>query len=101
LISAPIDSLLDAFPRLQTAGSVLARLDDILETPIEVSGTDDPGPLRGAIDLHDVTYAHAGGADPVLSDVSLTIRPGEKLALVGPIGAGKSTVARLLAGMLL
>jgi ABC-type bacteriocin/lantibiotic exporters, contain an N-terminal double-glycine peptidase domain len=101
LIAAPIDSLLDGFTRLQLLGSHLARLDDVLETTIEPTGTTEPPLLRGAIELQNVSYAYSSGAEPVLSGMSLTIRPGEKVAFVGSIGAGKSTLVRLLAGIYL
>jgi ATP-binding cassette subfamily B protein len=55
-----------------------------------------PARLRGALDVRGLTFAYAGGP-PVLKDVSFQIEPGEKLAIVGPTGSGKSTVIRLLA----
>jgi ATP-binding cassette, subfamily B, bacterial len=55
-----------------------------------------PAPVRGEIGLHGVTYRYPGAQRPALRDVSLTVRPGEMVALVGPTGAGKSTLARLL-----
>jgi len=101
LIAAPIESLLDGFTRFQLLGSHLARLDDVLETSVEPTGTVDPSPLRGRIEFQNVSYAYASGAEPVLRDATLEINPGEKVALVGAIGAGKSTLVRLLAGMYL
>ena len=101
LIAAPIDSLLDGFTRLQLLGSHLARLDDVLETAIEPTGTVEPPPLRGAIEFQNVSYAYASGDDPVLSEISFTIAAGEKVAFVGSIGAGKSTIVRLLAAIYL
>lgn len=55
-----------------------------------------PARLRGALDVRGLTFAYAGGP-PVLKDVSFHIEPGEKLAIVGPTGSGKSTIIRLLA----
>jgi energy-coupling factor transporter ATP-binding protein EcfA2 len=57
------------------------------------------GPTDVAIDARDVTYAYEH-ARPVLHDVSLVIQSGERVALVGPNGGGKSTLARLLVGLL-
>ena len=55
-----------------------------------------PDRLRGEIEFRHVHFAYPGGAD-ILKDVSFRIAPGEKLAIVGPTGSGKSTVIRLLA----
>jgi len=52
---------------------------------------------QGAVEIRDVTFAYPGGAAPVLRQLSLSIRPGETLALVGESGAGKSTLVKLLA----
>lgn len=99
LFMGPLGSLLEAVTQLQYLGNHLRRLDDVLETDREPSGAVDPGRLKGAIELQDVSFSYTPGAPPVLQNVSLSIRPGEKVAIVGPSGAGKSTLARLLLGM--
>jgi len=99
LFMAPLESLLETVSQLQYLGNHLERLDDVLTTPPEPSGTADPGHLRGAIELRGVSFAYAASDAPTLVDVSLAVRPGEKVAIVGPSGAGKSTLARLLLGM--
>ncbi len=99
LFLGPLESLLSAVTQLQFIGNHLGRLDDVLETALEPSGTIDPGRLQGAIELEDVAYAYSPGAPEVVQSITLSIKPGEKIALVGPTGAGKSTLARLLLGM--
>ena len=99
LVTGPMASLLGAFLQLQYLGTHLRRLDDVLETPAEVSGSADPGRLGGAVELREVTYRYAPGAGAALEGISLRIEPGDKVALVGPSGAGKSTLARLLLGL--
>jgi ATP-binding cassette subfamily B protein len=94
----PIQQLSQLFNTLQSAGAGLKKLFDLLDTQVDVAerkGAVDLPPT-GAIDVQAVTFAYAGGP-PVLQDVSLTITPGERLALVGPTGAGKSTLAKLIA----
>jgi ATP-binding cassette subfamily B protein len=73
------------------------RVHDVMSEQPDV--TDCPGALpanrlRGRIELRDVTYSY--GREPVLDKLNLTIEPGERLALVGPTGAGKSTIASLI-----
>jgi ABC-type bacteriocin/lantibiotic exporter with double-glycine peptidase domain len=99
LFLTPLGSLLGAFGRLQYLGSHLGRLDDVMETPVEPSGARDPGPLTGAISLEEVSYRYAGTGDHAISGINLQVQPRDMVALVGPTGAGKSTLARLLLGM--
>lgn len=99
LFLAPLDSFVTAAMELQLLGTHLRRMDDVLETPIESSGGEDPGRLRGGIELEGVSYRHDARSPPVLDNVSIRIEPGEKVAIVGRSGAGKSTLARLLLGM--
>ncbi len=51
------------------------------------------------VDVQNVTFSYPGGSEPVLKDVSLTIRKGERLAIVGRNGAGKTTLVKLLCGL--
>lgn len=94
----PIQQLSQLFNMLQSAGAGLNKLFGLLDTPVDVP--DRPGavdlPAEGPIEVRGVSFAYSTG-EPVLRDVDLTISPGEKLALVGPTGAGKSTLAKLVA----
>jgi len=99
LFTAPMGALMGAVLQLQSLGTHLRRLDDVLETAAEPSGTVDPGRLGGAVELEDVSFRYAPGGRPVLDGISVRIAPGEKVALVGPTGAGKSTLARLCLGL--
>ncbi|TML43792.1 MAG: ABC transporter ATP-binding protein [Actinobacteria bacterium] len=94
----PIQQLSQLFNLVQSSGAALAKLFGLLDTRSAVQ--ERPGavdlPVRGAIEVGSVGFAYGDGPK-VLSDVSLTIAPGERLALVGPTGAGKSTLAKLVA----
>ena len=76
----------------------IERFCELMEEPAEIIDGPDAVPLenvRGAIEFSHVTFAYGEG-DCVLSDFNLTIRPGEHVALVGPSGAGKTTVCNLI-----
>ena len=94
----PIQQLSQLFNLVQSAGAALAKLFALLDTktplPERVGAVDLPP--RGAIEARGVGFSY-DGTHPVLRDVDLTVAPGERLALVGPTGAGKSTLAKLLA----
>lgn len=97
----PIQQLSQLFNQLQSSGAALQKLFDLLDTDVDVA--ERPGavdlPATGPIEVSDVVFRYAPTGDDVLSGVNLTIAPGERLALVGPTGAGKSTLAKLVARM--
>lgn len=81
-----------AVPRLEGLRDVLAA------EPERRPDLADPGDLRGEITLNRVSFAYQPDDPPVLTEVDLTVRPGEFVAVVGPSGGGKSTLLRLLLG---
>ncbi len=62
-------------------------------------GTRLPGPISRGIELDNVSFTYPGSDRPALADVSVTLRPGERIALVGENGAGKTTLAKILMGL--
>jgi ABC-type bacteriocin/lantibiotic exporter with double-glycine peptidase domain len=99
LFLAPLESLLAALSQLQYVNTHLRRLDDVMEAAREPTGTFDPGRLAGRIEVERVSFSYARHSAAVLQDLSLSIAPGEVVALVGPTGSGKSTLAQLLLGL--
>lgn len=94
----PIQQLSQLFNMVQSAGAGLDKLFGLLDTPVDVperSGAVDL-PAEGDIEVCGVTFGYGDGP-PVLEGIDLTITHGERLALVGPTGAGKSTLAKLVA----
>ena len=99
----PFQRLLNLGARLQQIQGDLCRLDDVLDNPIDAALNDGAtGPselrLRGEIELRGVNFGYAG-QPPLLQEFNLRIRAGSRVALVGRSGSGKSTAAKLLAGL--
>jgi ATP-binding cassette subfamily C protein len=96
-LSEPLDAALMWVEQLQSSSASFARVEGLGQAP-QTASTHSPDPADDRIDVTGVHYSYDGG-DDVLRGVDLTVRPGERLALVGPSGAGKTTLSRLLAGI--
>jgi ATP-binding cassette subfamily B protein len=95
----PIKDLSEKYNIMQAAMASSERIFQLLDTPPEPAGGGDggaPAPrLRGAVEFRNVWFGYEPG-EPVLRDVSFSVRPGERVALVGATGAGKTSVVNLL-----
>jgi ATP-binding cassette subfamily B protein len=95
----PVQQLSQLYNTVQSSTAALNKLFAIIDATPDVSEVDSPSPLprRGAIDVREVTFAYQGAERPALESVTMSVADGERLALVGPTGAGKSTLAKLMA----
>ncbi|GGN71967.1 multidrug ABC transporter ATP-binding protein [Actinoplanes lobatus] len=93
----PLDGILIFLDQLQAGAASFARIEGLGSVPAPPP-PDERAPDSEQIEVDDVRYAYDQGRD-VLHDVALTVRPGERLAVVGLSGAGKSTLGRLIAGV--
>ena len=101
----PIQQLSNLYTTYQQGMAALDKIFDLLDTEpdlVDKPGALDPRPLRGEIELDHVWFSYAGITDTdddrwAMKDVSIEIPAGETLALVGETGAGKSTLAKLVA----
>ncbi|MFF4590155.1 ABC transporter ATP-binding protein [Streptomyces sp. NPDC001388] len=94
----PLDQILVRVEQLQSSGASFARVEGLAGAPATGREDGGPAPADDRIDVTGVRYAYERGGE-VLRGVDLTVRPGERLAVVGPSGAGKTTLSRLLAGV--
>jgi len=95
----PVQQLSELYDSFQSATAGAERVGAVLAEQPSVREAPDPVPLpdpRGEVRLEDVCFAYDQGPR-VLHDVDLAVAPGTTLALIGPTGAGKSTVAKLIA----
>jgi len=91
----PVARLGDWYSEFQSGRAALAKISSLLAEPATVIGGASSLPGTGELRAEAVTFAY-GDSAPAVVDVSLTVTPGEHLALVGATGAGKSTLAKLL-----
>jgi ATP-binding cassette subfamily B protein len=95
----PVQQLVQLYTNYQQARAALGKLRGLLRTSPSVReriGASPLPPAEGAIELRRITFGY-DATRPVLRDVNLRITPGETVACVGPTGAGKSTLAKLVA----
>lgn len=97
-VAQPILRLSQIWQDYQQVQISVDRLGDILNAPPEQTSKASAGlpPPKGAIELRNVSFAYRPGAHDVLQDVSLAIRPGEVVGIVGSSGSGKSTLTKLV-----
>ena len=105
-VTVPINQIVSLGTRLQETEGDIARLDDVLRYPADpqtlaptITLDEDGRKLSGRLELRDITFGYSPLADPLIENFNLTIEPGARVALVGSSGAGKSTIAKLVAGI--
>jgi NHLM bacteriocin system ABC transporter peptidase/ATP-binding protein len=107
-LKAEVDRLVAFLAELPGIETAVLRLQDVLDQPIDPLLAAPPvrawpaqrSRLSGAVEIRDLRFAFAPVQQPLIHDLSLKIEPGQRLALVGASGSGKSTVAHLIAGLL-
>ena len=94
----PIMTLANFYNSLLTAVSYLERIFETIDAPVLVKDKDGAGlmpSIRGEVEYKDVKFAYEDGVE-ILHGVSFKVKPGESYAIVGPTGAGKTTIVNLI-----
>jgi ABC-type bacteriocin/lantibiotic exporter with double-glycine peptidase domain len=100
LARGQLNWVLATLPDILNGLAAIERIDEVLaETEVEPYDGAKPLKLRGALAWRDVTFGYSRDEPPVLEAVSLAVAPGEALAILGPTGAGKTTLVALLLGL--
>jgi NHLM bacteriocin system ABC transporter peptidase/ATP-binding protein len=102
--TAPFSNLSALGGQLQVAKGEIARLDDVLFAKLDPMLEESPNPavpahFSGHIEFRNVSFGYSPGDPPLIENFSLEIRPGQRVALVGSSGSGKTTVISLAAGL--
>jgi len=98
----PVNQLLDVGNSFITMRSSMERVQDVLNYKVDVIGIEDEKiepKLRGALEINNLTFGYNRLAEPLIKDFSISVAPGSSVAFVGGSGSGKSTMAKLIAGL--
>ena len=102
----PASTLISAGQTIQEMRTQMERVEDVMEYPDDPMVTDTPeaekagyAKLRGRVEVKNVTFGYSPLGEPVISDFSMTLEPGKRIAVVGASGSGKSTVSKLVSGL--
>lgn len=98
IFMTPIRNLINFVEQLQDGMSGFVRFCELMDTPMEkdADGARELENVKGKIVFDHVRFSYAEGGKEILSDIDLVIEPGETVALVGPSGAGKTTMCHIL-----
>lgn len=98
----PLASLVSSGQSLQMVRAHFERIADVVGAKAEqdIHAVKQPPKLTGKIELQNVCFQYDANSQPILSDINICIKPGQKVALVGQTGSGKSTLGKLLLGLI-
>ena len=103
LLAWPMMALGWAINVIQRGGASMDRLNRIFEETPEIFDSSDvirSGPLKGRIEMRGLTYSPGNGGNPLLQDIHLTVKEGERMVIVGRTGSGKTIFCNLMARIL-
>ncbi len=99
---APLSQLANALTRLNSARTAFKTINDLMSKPVDRGENDNPLSrpiLEGDIEFRNVSFRYPGATSNTITDLNFVIKKGEKVIIMGKMGSGKSTIARLLTGL--
>ncbi len=98
---APLAQISQLLSRISATKTAYRQLSALMAMPTEgpEGAALRPATIAGRIEFRGVGFRYPGGSERALNELSFTIEPGEHVALLGPVGSGKSTIARLILGL--
>lgn len=99
---APLSALATALTRVNSSRAAFKNINALMSKPRDRGSIDNPLSrplLNGKIEFKNVSFRYPGASEITIKDLSFIVEPGEKVAILGKMGSGKSTVARLLSGL--
>ncbi|MCR5626931.1 MAG: NHLP family bacteriocin export ABC transporter peptidase/permease/ATPase subunit [Lachnospiraceae bacterium] len=102
---APVSSLISAGQTLQEMRTDMERVEDVLQYPEDTDPLEEKavageyGKLTGNFCLKDITFGYSPLGEPLIKNFNLNVKTGQKIALVGSSGCGKSTISKLISGL--
>ena len=101
---SPAMTIISSGQTLQEMRTQMERVDDVLEYPLDKNVTreiemEEISKIGGSLSLRNITFGYSRLDNPILTDFSLEIKQGQKIAIVGSTGSGKSTLSKLISGL--
>ena len=102
---SPAMTLVNAGQSMQEMTTSIERVEDVMEYPDDPALAENKdaetgrGKLSGAVELRNVTFGYSRLDDPLIKEFSLSVKPGQRVAVVGASGCGKSTLSKLISGL--
>ena len=103
---SPAETLIGAGQTIQEMRTEMERVEDVMQYPTDVNVRDevvredyDYAKLSGKVEVKNVTFGYSPLSSPVIHDFSMSIEPGQRVAIVGESGCGKSTLSKLISGL--
>ena len=100
----PAMTLISSGQTLQEMRTMMERVDDVLEYPLDENvtreiETENVAKVKGNLQIKDLTFGYSRLDEPILKNFNLEIKQGQKVAIVGSTGSGKSTLSKLISGL--
>ena len=102
---SPAMTLISAGQTIQEMRTQMERVEDVMEYPVDknvvskVTEDAEYVKLKGKVELKNITFGYSRLEPPLIEDFSLTMNPGDRIAIVGSSGCGKSTISKLISGL--